>query len=519
MGKGSQILRFTLYLILGFLPSFLFVTLLLPHGSPFENYINFLKDYNISWWAWICAIGIMIVSYLLFGFIKYMKNPQNKAGKKAALITLFLLILIIFGLILTQAYFYGKFLMGSDLLIKLSSDKDSLFFTEIETQELNFKISASMNLFCSAGCQYSFVDLGSNKIIDSGNFNITPIFSKTKTYVMNKTKANEAQILGLFSVKCRAEKTRFCFTKAEEVDRSALVTLNYVSNEEQQASNWSAVCCFNGACTKCCHDNNCADKNYPVIFLHGHSVNKALAADYSLDALIKIKNKLTKEGYIDAGTMVTNYEREQSGLWGKVNAPIAVTASYFFDVYKTKEGEEITVPSKTESIDTYAIRLRDIIDTVRYRTGKDKVIIIAHSMGGLVAQRYVQVFGDSDIKKAIFITIPNHGIDGKVRDYCAVLGEKSTCEDMNKDSIFINKLHNSPPQAFPIENIIGIGCNMSSETGDGIVKNSSQFLGFAKNYYVEGTCNELELVFFHEEILNIDKYPKVYEIINKTIRS
>ncbi|MBI2045614.1 alpha/beta fold hydrolase [Candidatus Pacearchaeota archaeon] len=217
--------------------------------------------------------------------------------------------------------------------------------------------------------------------------------------------------------------------------------------------------------------------------------------------------------------MVTNYEREDPELLGKVNAPIAVTASYFFDVYKTKEGEEITVPSKTESIDTYAIRLRDIIDTVKYRTGKDKVIIVAHSMGGLVTRRYVQVFGDSNIEKAIFITIPNHGIDGKVRDYCAVFGEKSTCEDMDKNSIFINKLDNSPQPTFPIENIIGIGCNMSSETGDGIVKNSSQFLDFAKNYYVNGACNELGLEFFHEEITDIDKYPKVYEIINKTIRS
>ena len=278
------------------------------------------------------------------------------------------------------------------------------------------------------------------------------------------------------------------------------------------------ICCFYGTCEKCC-DKNCSNKNYPVIFLHGHSVNKALPADYSLDALAKIKGKLSEEGYIDAGAMITSSVKEQFGLWGRVNAPVAVTASYFFDVYRTEDGGEITVPSKTDSIDTYAIRLRDIIETVKYRTNKDKVIIVAHSMGGLVTRRYVQVFGDSNIAKSIFITIPNHGIDGKVRDYCSILGEKSTCEDMDKNSIFINKLDNAPPLGFPVENIIGIGCDMGSETGDGIVKNSSQYLSYAANYYIEGSCNELGFDFLHQSIVDPEQYPEAYEIINKTIRN
>ena len=299
------------------------------------------------------------------------------------------------------------------------------------------------------------------------------------------------------------------FTKISEVYIEKVIP--EISLEES-----TPMCCFYGKCEKCC-DENCSDKNYPIIFLHGHSVNKALPADYSLDALVKIKDELSKDGYINVGAMITSTTEEKPGLWGRVNAPVAITASYFFDVYRTETGEEIIVPSKTGSIDTYAIRLRDIIETVKHRTNKDKVIIMAHSMGGLVTRRYVQVFGDSDIEKVIFITIPNHGIDGKVEDSCPILGEKSTCRDMSKEGIFINKLNNAPQPAFPITNIIGVGCNMGSETGDGIVKNSSQFLSYATNYYINGKCDEFSLDFLHGTIVNPQQYPEVYEIIQNAL--
>ncbi len=732
MGKGSWFLRLIICLILGFLPSFLFVILLVQSGSPFANYINFLKDLNSSWWAWACAGSLMLFLHLFWSSIIYLGNPEKKRGRKVALTIFIFLCAIIFFLILTQVYLYGKFFLGSDLLIKLSSDKDNLFFSGEQVQDVTFRISATMNPFCVAECNYEFVDLSSGNLIESGNFNIVSIFFKSKTYLFNKTETNESQKLDKFYIKCKTQEARFCYTKAEEIERSILITLNYGLDEEQtkvmndskkkiielkktnilieqnlkesdlntaginhsfstenfseesfnlhnqimslntsitnlenllkakkifemqkkiieteliiqeinetenklrenissaiylynllidnitntrfilneiskltltnsscdefeeeiekfnllvgefanesdlnkkdkdtkklafeiQAFyeeikeesgeicsigtpiieknftkiNWiylepvvpeisleesGSLCCFYGKCEKCC-DENCSDKNYPVIFLHGHSVNKALPADYSLDALAKIKERLSNEGYVDAGAMITSLVKEQPGLWGRINAPVTVTASYFFDVYKTEDGGEVIVPSKTDSIDTYAIRLRDIIEIVKYRTNKDKVIIVAHSMGGLVARRYVQVFGDSNIEKVIFITIPNHGIDDNIRNYCSILGEKSTCDDMDKNSIFINKLNNAPSPGFPVANIIGIGCDMGSETGDGIVKNSSQFLSYATNYYIEGSCNELNLKFLHSDIIDTEQYPEVYEIINQTLRN
>ena len=87
---------------------------------------------------------------------------------------------------------------------------------------------------------------------------------------------------------------------------------------------------------------------------------------------------------------------------------------------------------------------------------------------------------------------------------------------MGKDSLFINKLNQQEIKNIPIYNIIGTGCLMDNEQGDGIVKNSSSYLSYAKNYYVNGTCSGLN--FFHTDLVDSDKYPEVYEIINQTLR-
>jgi len=274
-------------------------------------------------------------------------------------------------------------------------------------------------------------------------------------------------------------------------------------------------CCYLGECKRCC-DSSCSDKYYPIIFLHGHSINGNLPADYSFDSFMEIKNNLSKEGYIDAGEFILSME-EESGFLGRINVPIMVTASYFFDSYKTDAGETISVSSKLDGIDTYAIRLRDLINSVKERTGKNKVIVIAHSMGGIVTRRYVQIFGGEDLEKIILICVPNHGISDKVKDYCAFLGSKTACNDMDEEGILINHLNNDETDSVEIHNIIGIGCDMEEETGDGIVKNSSQFLNYAQNYYIKGSCNEINFEFFHETILSPLFYPETYERIKKIL--
>ena len=66
-----------------------------------------------------------------------------------------------------------------------------------------------------------------------------------------------------------------------------------------------------------------------------------------------------------------------------------------------------------------------------------------------------------------------------------------------------------------IHNIVGVGCDMGSETGDGVVVKKNQELEYAKNYYINGTCSGISTL-LHNEIHDIDKYPEVYEIIKQS---
>ena len=51
------------------------------------------------------------------------------------------------------------------------------------------------------------------------------------------------------------------------------------------------------------------------------------------------------------------------------------------------------------------------------------------------------------------------------------MGEKRECRDMQSNSIFINKLNDpsGQPQNVKMHSIIGVGCAMDNEDGDGVV--------------------------------------------------
>jgi uncharacterized alpha/beta hydrolase family protein len=224
------------------------------------------------------------------------------------------------------------------------------------------------------------------------------------------------------------------------------------------------------------------------------------------------------EGFIDAGTLVISALSEERGLWGKMDAPFMVTSSYFFDIYKNADGIFATTSSKEDSIDTYALRLKDIIDQVKYKTDKNKVIIIAHSMGGVVTRRYIEIFEQESIDKLIFATVPNKGVDSKITGMCGILGSDIVCKDLDENSLFMNKLNNVAADNPETHNIIGMGCDMEGETGDGIVKNSSQYLDYATNYYISGDCDEYSFRYLHQQIGNAAKYPEVFNIIKKVLK-
>jgi len=111
---------------------------------------------------------------------------------------------------------------------------------------------------------------------------------------------------------------------------------------------------------------------------------------------------------------------------------------------------------------------------------------------------------------------PNHGISKKIYDYCKLFGSNRECEDMNSDSLLINKL-NQDVLEIPVYNIIGLGCDMNGEDGDGIVENKTAYLNFAENYYISGICPGT-FDFLHLRMVEPEQYPEVYEIIKSALK-
>ena len=276
-------------------------------------------------------------------------------------------------------------------------------------------------------------------------------------------------------------------------------------------------CCVFGECKKCCMTEECRSDtlNYPVIYLHGHAVNKDLSAEYSLEGFNELQQKLEEDGYLNAGTL-TLYTPKDSpeSIWGLINTPVSIKTSYYFDIFKEPENY-IVVQTKSENIDTYAVRLDEIIELVKYKTGKPKVKVIAFSMGGLVARRYVQIFGEDNIDRLILVGTPNNGIVGEVAALCPVLGESLECRDMRENSLFINKLNREMPN-IPIYNLVGTGCLMNDKLGDGAVLEEKALLDGATNYIINGTCRS-RVKPLHLDLLDVNLYPEVYETISDAL--
>lgn len=277
-------------------------------------------------------------------------------------------------------------------------------------------------------------------------------------------------------------------------------------------------CCMDNNCSRCCDESCKSDPGlYPIMIVHGHAFNKDTSAEYSLLNLNFISKCLEKIGYVNLGTLSSYDLIENDGVWSKMNAPISIKVSYYYDnLYSQDNLDFLLVQRKSETIDTYAIRLNELIDIVIEKTGRDKIDIIAHSMGGLAVRRYLQIFGDSKIDKVILITVPNSGVEGSVSSFCPLKGEKLECRDMEKGSFFLQKLNSDQKYNYKILNIIGRGCITNGQDSDGVVLVNNANLQGAENVYINGTCNGIYTL--HTDILNPDQYPAVLEFIKERLK-
>ncbi len=248
----------------------------------------------------------------------------------------------------------------------------------------------------------------------------------------------------------------------------------------------------------------------PIIFIHGHAFLEQSSVEESLQAFSQIQFELQQDGFVSARTFDIGTYAIDEKPYTYIPRPVTFRSS-FYTINSFSVGSYGVSIRKTERIENYALRLREIIDDVRRVTKSQNVSIVAHSMGGLVLREYLQLFGDSAIEKSITINTPHQGIVGRVASLCRTAGSNKECEDMTKGSIFLQRLSQQQlPDSF--YSIQAVGCQMGDTTGDGIVQVEQSIID-ANMILVNGTCTDLAQTNLHTDILRVDKYPQLVDIL------
>jgi hypothetical protein len=278
------------------------------------------------------------------------------------------------------------------------------------------------------------------------------------------------------------------------------LTLPAPSPQQVNAAVAGPRCCTDGVCS------SCTRTTYPVVFVHGHSVTDTTSPEYNLNAFTTMAIALQDEGYLYGGHIFPREDLTGVPYAEFRGLPVLFTATYYYDSYP-EEGGISLVSSKSENIETYSIRLKEAIDVAKHKTGSPKVVIVAHSMGGLVTRRYVQLFGEDDVAAIILIGTPNYGIVDRTESLCPLFGGEKECTDMTAGSVFLSKLNHGAQPTVPVYTYAGIGCD--GRAFDGVVEADNVALPFATNTRINGTCTGSRLL--HSGMLDPADYPSLYD--------
>jgi len=337
---------------------------------------------------------------------------------------------------------------------------------------------------------------------------------------------------------CEPEKGENCINTPNDCKCEG----GYCNTETKQCDYQS---CGNGVCDSGENTINCpndchgeeyvkedtSDIDYPIIFVHGHSMTEG-ESSYSLHAFSEFQDKLQEDRlYEDRGYILASSEKYEfsEGQWTNTQKPVSLRTTYYL-------GEYSSVTDTVSSDDNYQIseyskRLSKVVDNVLYATGKNKVIIIAHSMGGLVSRYYIEnLGGDSKVDKLVTIGTPNHGTYGYSSFGCESsfgrISSSPECDDMDGNSDFIKNL-NSKKVNVDILTIVGVSQEAKnnllfcpdSNGADGVVCKSSVFLQGAQNKFVSSNGLSWDESTFHSALIHPSEVPEVYNDIVKFLNS
>lgn len=95
------------------------------------------------------------------------------------------------------------------------------------------------------------------------------------------------------------------------------------------------------------------------------------------------------------------------------------------------------------SIDHFATQLHRRVEALLAETRASQVLLVTHSMGGLVARAYLQQYGSARIAKLVMLAAPHQGT------LVARLGFGRNAREMEPDSQLLRRLNTSPTLPIP----------------------------------------------------------------------
>jgi pimeloyl-ACP methyl ester carboxylesterase len=190
------------------------------------------------------------------------------------------------------------------------------------------------------------------------------------------------------------------------------------------------------------HPINQANEAYPILFLHGHMGD----VNYwwqTIEGYKEAMMKIREEGYKNYEGLDENLQiypgEELSPTYGRPYPRRQIyNAQYYLNQPIDDEhihgaigsnGQIIPVnPSDAQaynnvlSYGSYAQRVADIVNKILEATYSDKILVVAHSMGGLVIRSAIKYYGLGEkVKRLLLIATPNNGVSWKVNSDVSVI--------------------------------------------------------------------------------------------------
>jgi triacylglycerol lipase len=107
----------------------------------------------------------------------------------------------------------------------------------------------------------------------------------------------------------------------------------------------------------------------------------------------------------------------------------------------------INLEPPLSGLDQLAERLSERVDALLAEAGAEKVMLLTHSMGGLVSRAYLQAHGAARVARLVTLAAPHHGTQ------IARLGCGRNAHEMRPDSEWLRRLNAGPSPQIPIANI------------------------------------------------------------------